>query len=115
MTFYGQCADLRRNFFREEPGKSDLIEFKKVRAEPSNAKQELAKLIPDLGAEIISLADARQRREVATFDLMFSSELSAEIGRLKPFPEKELVRLLKNLLLIGYVQSRLLLLPKCVR
>lgn len=74
-------------------GKSNVIDIRNARAELANARQELAKLIPDLGAEIISLADARQRREVAMFDLMPASELAAEIKRLQPVPEKELVSL----------------------
>ncbi len=44
-------------------GQSNVIEFRKARAELVEARQELAHAVPDMGAEIINLAEERQRRE----------------------------------------------------
>lgn len=44
-------------------GKAKVLEFREARAELVAARQELAAVVPDMGAEIINLAEERQRRE----------------------------------------------------
>lgn len=83
-------------------GRANVIEFRQARAELAEARQELARAVPDARAEVIHLEAERQRREQAQreareraerekaqqerqrLERMSSRELAAEIARLRP-------------------------------
>lgn len=76
-------------------GRANVIEFRQARAELAEARQELARAVPDARAEVIHLEAERQRREQAKreraaqqerqrLERMSSRELAAEIARLRP-------------------------------
>jgi hypothetical protein len=83
-------------------GRANVIEFRQARAELAEARQELARAVPDARAEVIHLEAERQRREQAEreareraerekaqqerqrLERMSSRELAAEIARLRP-------------------------------
>ena len=90
-------------------GRANVIEFRQARAELAEARQELARAVPDARAEVIHLEAERQRREQAQreareraerekaqqerqrLERMSSRELAAEIARLRPPPVRDLV------------------------
>ena len=90
-------------------GRANVIEFRQARAELAEARQELARTVPDARAEVIHLEAERQRREQAQreareraerekaqqerqrLERMSSRELAAEIARLRPPPVRDLV------------------------
>lgn len=90
-------------------GRDNVIEFRQARAELAEARQELARAVPDARAEVIHLEAERQRREQAQreareraerekaqqerqrLERMSSRELAAEIARLRPPPVRDLV------------------------
>ena len=83
-------------------GRANVIEFRQARAELAEARQELARAVPDARAEVIHLEAERQRREQAQreareraerekaqqerqrLERMSSRELAQEIARLRP-------------------------------
>ena len=83
-------------------GRANVIEFRQARAELAEARQELARAVPDARAEVIHLEAERQRREQAQreareraerekaqqerqrLERMNSRELAQEIARLRP-------------------------------
>ena len=83
-------------------GREHVIEFRQARAELAEARQELARAVPDARAEVIHLEAERQRREQAQreareraerekaqqerqrLERMSSRELAQEIARLRP-------------------------------
>ena len=83
-------------------GRANVIEFRQARAELAEARQELARAVPDARAEVIHLEAERQRREQAQreareraerekaqqerqrLERMSSRELVQEIARLRP-------------------------------
>ncbi len=90
-------------------GRANVIEFRQARAELAEARQELARAVPDARAEVIHLEAERQRREQAQreareraerekaqqerqrLERMSSTELAQEIARLRPPPVRDLV------------------------
>ena len=90
-------------------GRANVIEFRQARAELAEARQELARAVPDARAEVINLEAERQRREQAQreareraerekvaqesqrLEHMSSRELAQEIARLRPPPVRDLV------------------------
>lgn len=82
-------------------GRANVIEFRQARAELAEARQELARAVPDARAEVIHLEAERQRREQAQrekaqqerqrLERMSSRELAQEIARLRPPPVRDLV------------------------
>jgi len=90
-------------------GRVNVIEFRQARAELAEARQELARAVPDARAEVINLEAERQRREQAQreareraerekvaqerqrLEHMSSRELAQEIARLRPPPVRDLV------------------------
>lgn len=90
-------------------GRANVIEFRLARAELAEARQELARAVPDARAEVIHLEAERQRREQAQreareraerekaqqerqrLERMSSRELAQEIARLRPPPVRDLV------------------------
>lgn len=90
-------------------GRAQVIEFRQARAELAEARQELARAVPDARAEVIHLEAERQRREQAQreareraerekaqqerqrLERMSSRELAQEIARLRPPPVRDLV------------------------
>ena len=90
-------------------GRANVIEFRQARAELAEARQELARAVPDARAEVIHLEAERQRREQAQreareraerekaqqerqrLERMSSRELAAEIAKLRPPPVRDLV------------------------
>lgn len=75
-------------------GRANVIEFRQARAELAAARQELARVVPDVRAEIISLEAERKRREQAErrlLERMSAAELAAEIARQRPPPVRDLV------------------------
>lgn len=81
-------------------GRANVIEFRQARAELAEARQELARAVPDARAEVIHLEAERQRREqaqrekaqqeqvkqaaaagVADFRAMFEAQKLAELGK----------------------------------
>ena len=90
-------------------GRANVIEFRQARAVLAEARQELARAVPDARAEVIHLEAERQRREQAQreareraerekaqqerqrLERMSSRELAAEIARLRPPPVRDLV------------------------
>jgi len=90
-------------------GRANVIEFRQARAELAEARQELARAVPDARAEVIHLEAERQRREQAEreareraerekaqqerqrLERMSSRELAQEIARLRPPPVRDLV------------------------
>ena len=90
-------------------GRANVIEFRQARAELAEARQELARAVPDARAEVIHLEAERQRREQAQreaceraerekaqqerqrLERMTSRELAQEIARLRPPPVRDLV------------------------
>jgi hypothetical protein len=90
-------------------GRANVIEFRQARAELAEARQELARAVPDARAEVIHLEAERQRREQAQreareraerekaqqerqrLERMSSRELATEIARLRPPPVRDLV------------------------
>lgn len=83
-------------------GRAQVIEFRQARAELAEARQELARAVPDARAEVIHLEAERQRREQAKreraaqqerqrLERMSSRELAAEIAKLRPPPVRDLV------------------------
>lgn len=83
-------------------GRANVIEFRQARAELAEARQELARAVPDARAEVINLEAERQRREQAQreareraerqrLERMSSRELAQEIARLRPPPVRDLV------------------------
>ncbi|EFI6360630.1 MobA/MobL family protein [Escherichia coli] len=80
-------------------GRANVIEFRQARAELAEARQELARAVPDARAEVIHLEAERQRREQAQreraerqrLERMSSRELAAEIARLRPPSVADLV------------------------
>lgn len=95
-------------------GRAQVIEFRQARAELAEARQELARAVPDARAEVIHLEAERQRREQAQreareraerekaqqerqrlerqrLERISSRELAAEIARLRPPPLRDLV------------------------
>lgn len=90
-------------------GRAQVIEFRQARAELAEARQELARAVPDARAEVIHLEAERQRREQAQreareraerekaqqerqrLERMSSRELAAEIAKLRPPPVRDLV------------------------
>lgn len=90
-------------------GRANVIEFRQARAELAEARQGLARAVPDARAEVIHLEAERQRREQAQreareraereraqqerqrLERMSSRELAAEIARLRPPPVRDLV------------------------
>ncbi|MGC9129060.1 MAG: LPD7 domain-containing protein, partial [Acidithiobacillus sp.] len=49
--------------WRQESRRAQIIEFRQARAEIEESRQDVARLIPDMQAEIINLQAERQRRE----------------------------------------------------
>lgn len=80
-------------------GRANVIEFRQARAELAEARQELARAVPDARAEVIHLEAERQRREQAQreraerqrLERMSSRELAQEIAKLRPPPVRDLV------------------------
>ena len=90
-------------------GRANVIEFRQARAELAEARQELARAVPDARAEVIHLEAERQRREQAQreaseraerekaqqerqrLERMTSRDLAQEIARLRPPPVRDLV------------------------
>ena len=71
-------------------GRANVIEFRQARAELAEARQELARAVPDARAEVIHL-EARERaerekaqQERQRLERMSSRELAQEIARLRP-------------------------------
>lgn len=90
-------------------GRANVIEFRQARAELAEARQELARAVPDARAEVIHLEAERQRREQAQreareraerekaqqerqrLERMSSRELAQEIAKLRPPHVRDLV------------------------
>ena len=71
-------------------GRANVIEFRQARAELAEARQELARAVPDARAEVIQ-REARERaerekaqQERQRLERMSSRELAQEIARLRP-------------------------------
>lgn len=91
-------------------GRVKVIEFRQARADLAEARQDLARIVPDVGAEILNLEAERRRERLAAeareraqqqeqrqadlerqrLERMSSSELAIEIDRRKPLPARRL-------------------------